>query len=183
MKLYITISGKAKAGKTLTANILKDELEKYGNKVAIVPFAGYLKYIAKQYYGWNGSKDEQSRTLLQQLGTEKVRPRHPNFWVDTVREFIEVFGNDFDYIISDDCRFGNEIEFSSHYNISHLSIKVNRVNYDSGLTEIQKNHPSERALDNYKFNVYLEAETGKENLEREVRTKLFLSPDYRHLFE
>lgn len=183
MKLYITISGKAKAGKTLTANILKDELEKYGNKVAIVPFAGYLKYIAKQYYGWDGTKSEESRTLLQQLGTEKTRTKWPDFWVVVVRDFIQFFGKDFDYIISDDARFANECEFSKHYDIPHLSIHVNRPNYDNGLTESQRNHPSETALDNYKFDVYLDAETGKENLEREIRTKLFLSPDYRHLFE
>lgn len=41
MKKIILISGKAENGKTTLANILKEKLESYGNKVVITRYALY----------------------------------------------------------------------------------------------------------------------------------------------
>ena len=60
----IMISGKAESGKDFTASILKEELEKKGRKILIVHYADYLKFIAKEYFGWDGVKDEKGRNIF-----------------------------------------------------------------------------------------------------------------------
>ena len=55
-----------------------------------------LKYIATQYFGSDGKKDEKGRHLLQWLGTEIFRTKNPNFWTDSVLDMIEVFEGDND---------------------------------------------------------------------------------------
>ena len=98
MKIYL-ISGKSGSGKDTFANYSKNFLEKQGKKVLIIHFADLVKYYSKQYYNWNGEKDEAGRTLLQQLGTDKMRSINPNYWARTVSEFIYMSDhfNDFDY--------------------------------------------------------------------------------------
>lgn len=56
----ITISGQARHGKNVTAEILKEKLIDKNQRVIIINYADYLKYLAKQYYGWNGEKNEKS---------------------------------------------------------------------------------------------------------------------------
>lgn len=163
----ITLSGYAMSGKDLSATILKENFELQGKKVLIIHYADYLKFIAKQYFEWDGNKDEKGRSLLQWLGTDKVRKTMPDFWVDIVIQLIRVFHNDFDYFIIPDSRFSNEITTMKE-NFDTLSIHVARLNFDNGLTEKQKNHPSEKALDGWKFDWYIKSETGKENLALEL---------------
>ena len=107
----ILISGKAEAGKTTAANYIKAVLESaYDQRVAIIPYGAYVKFTAKTVWGWDGKKDEAGRKLLQWWGTDVVRARKPNFWVDRVIEIAEQSKYYLDYLIVDDCRFPNEIE-------------------------------------------------------------------------
>lgn len=163
----ITISGYAMAGKDLSAIILKEKFEIFGKKVLIVHYADYLKFIAKQYYAWDGQKDERGRTLLQWLGTDKIRAIFPSFWVDAVVSLIKVFKSDYDFFLIPDARFVNELQTMKD-NFYGICINIVRPNFDSGLTEAQKNHPSEKALDGYAFDWEVVSETGKENLALEL---------------
>lgn len=61
MKKVICISGKAQHGKDTTATILKAALEGRNNKVLIFHYADLLKYLCKEYFGWNGEKDELNK--------------------------------------------------------------------------------------------------------------------------
>ena len=61
----VCISGLARAGKDTLASMLKDELEKNGSRVLITHFADLLKFIAKEFFKWNGEKDNEGRRLLQ----------------------------------------------------------------------------------------------------------------------
>jgi len=159
MSKIILISGKAESGKTTLSNMMKRDLEASGYRVTIISFASYLKNIAKEHFGWDGVKDDKGRTILQEVGTNKVRVRNPNFWVETVYNFIETFSDDFDYFISDDVRFPNEIEFFR--NLDVMAIRLHRVNHVSKLDGIQLQHPSETALDNYKdFDAHIYAHNG-----------------------
>jgi hypothetical protein len=169
MARVVVISGAAEHGKTAVANILKDILEADNKKCLIISFANYLKYICKTYYGWDGKKDENGRHILQYVGTDVVRKKNPNFWVKTVIDFIKVFEDDYDYFIIDDCRFKNEVNCFKDNGIQSLSIKVFRNNYKNHLTEEQRMHPSERDMDDYKFDYYIESESGIDNLSVEVR--------------
>lgn len=168
MSKIITISGHAENGKDLTATILKEKLEYEGYKVCIIHMADYLKYLARQFFNWDGQKDLKGRTLLQKLGTEKVRAINPTYWVDTVFEFIKVFNSDFQYFLIPDCRFKNEINTFKQNGFDTIALHIERLNYENSLTPEQRQHPSETALDNYKFDYYIKSISGTEFLEKEV---------------
>jgi len=155
----INFSGYARSGKDTSANMLKQKLEDRGYKVLHINYADYLKYIAKSYFGWDGTKSPEMRTLLQHLGTEKARSKDPDFWVDTVIRFVNVFGDDYDFVVIGDCRFSNEVLKWIYNDYDVYSVHVTRLNFDNGLTKEQKAHPSETSMDNFDFNYYIKAET------------------------
>jgi len=167
--IVVTISGKAEAGKDFTASILKEKLEAMGKKVLIVHYADYLKFLAKQYFGWDGTKSEEGRRILQWLGTDLVRNRQPDFWVDTVCRLLSVLYEDYDFALIPDCRFPNEIDKMKMCFTDTVSLRVGRLNHDNALTPQQRYHPSETALDNYEGIDYsFSAESGREFVEHEV---------------
>lgn len=147
----ITISGKATHGKDAAATMIKEELEQRGYKVVILHYADLLKHIAKTYYGWDGNKDEKGRSLLQYLGTEKVRSHKPDFWVHLSASIITTCLDDCDYVIIPDTRFPNEIQFWISADRLVECVKVVRPNAPVSLTPEQMAHPSETALDNFDF--------------------------------
>lgn len=142
------LSGKAQAGKDTSAIKMKEILEAEGNRVLITHYADLLKYICRQFFDWNGEKDDFGRTLLQKVGTDVVREQDPNFWVDFVAYILDLFPDEWDYVIIPDCRFPNEIDRLRNYHcLPTLHIRVVRPGFDNGLTREQKLHPSETALD------------------------------------
>jgi len=160
----ITLSGKAGHGKDLSAQILKEKLENNDNKVLILHYADLLKFYCKAYFGWDGVKDEKGRSILQWMGTEKVRAKDENFWVDSVIRLINVFEDDYDYFIIADCRFPSEINRLIECNFDVLTIKLDRINYKNNLTDEQRLHPSETALNNFEFDLELYIEEGIDKL-------------------
>ena len=173
MKQIFVISGYAFSGKDSTAQILKDNLD--GNSL-ILHFADYLKYIAKQYMGWNGLKDVSGRTLLQKLGTEKVRLelKKPLFWVENVCDVIEILQDDFDYFFVPDLRYINELHYpKARFPRKVTSIRVKRLNFQNGLTPEQRNHISERELENYPHDYYIQSESGLDYLEKAVKDFIY----------
>lgn len=149
----ITLSAKAQNGKDTTATILKQQLEEKGYKVLITHYADLLKYMCKTFFDWNGKKDEQGRSILQYVGTDVIRKQSPNFWVEFIASVLKLFPNEWDYVLIPDCRFPNEIEMMRDYGFNVTSIKIIRPNFNNGLTEEQNNHPSETALNDYKFDI------------------------------
>lgn len=155
MKKVILFSGKAEAGKTMAANYALNELMYLGYRAAIIPYAAYVKDTARLLFGWDGQKNVEGRQLLQWWGTDEVRNRDPDFWVETVQRLVYVSKDIFDYIIIDDCRFPNEID--SWDETPHISVRIERPGHINHLTSEQKNHISETALDDYKFDVTISA--------------------------
>ena len=161
----LTISGQAQHGKDFTADIIKELLMVDGQKVLIMHYADYLKYLCKKVYGWDGKKDDNGRTILQHVGTNKARTNNPNVWLNVVHETLLAIGDDFDVCLIPDTRFPNEIDLLYDYGWDNVkSLKLNRLNFENTLTEEQRNHPSETALNNYDFDFYLEYETGKDSV-------------------
>lgn len=146
LKIY-TISGKAQHGKDTFANILYEELTNKGHRVLLTHYADLLKFICKSLFNWDGQKDEKGRHILQYVGTDVVRKERPDYWVEFVIDMIDLFGENWDYVIIPDTRFPNEIDrLKGHYDkVEH--IRVVRPNFTSTLTEEQLKHPSETALD------------------------------------
>jgi hypothetical protein len=144
------ISAKARHGKDTAAAIMAEYLEKKGHKVLITHFADLLKYICKQFFGWNGDKDVAGRTLLQYVGTDVVTAKRPSYWADFLVDVLELFENEWDYVLIPDCRY--PLEFARmRAKFDTVILRVERPNFDNGLTEEQKNHASETKMDDYKF--------------------------------
>ena len=160
----LTISGKARHGKDTTANLIREWLLQHGYDAYIYHYADPVKMCATNYFGWNGQKDEVGRTLLQNVGTERARAKCENTWTDLAKQIIERVLYDADFVIIPDCRFPNEIEC---WEGEAISIHVERPDFESELTDEQKKHASETALDEYIFNYEIKART-LEDLENSV---------------
>jgi len=144
----ITISGHAQNGKDTTAKILKEILEDGGYKVLITHYADLLKYICRAFFDWDGNKDEEGRTLLQYVGTDVVRNNEPDFWVNFIVKILKLFDGNWDYVLIPDCRFPNECNVLRENGFETILLKVIRSGFESPLTEEQRKHPSETAMDN-----------------------------------
>ena len=144
----ILISGSARFGKDSTAFMMKELLEKQKNKVLIIHYADNLKLFAKTYFGWSGQKDQKGRELLQWLGTDVVRKNYEDTWVDMIVALLKGIKTLYDYVIIPDVRFPNEIDKMCD-NFNCITVRVIRPDFDNGLTDEQKNHPSETALKDY----------------------------------
>lgn len=165
----ICISGKAQHGKDTTANILKECLEERGNRVLVTHYADLLKYICRTYFGWDGNKDEKGRQILQYVGTDVIRKKSPDYWVDFEAEFLDLFEDEWDWVLIPDTRFPNEIDIMREkFDAVHL--RVTRPNFVSSLTAEQQNHPSETALDEYFSDYYIENSGDIDELRETVNT-------------
>lgn len=144
----IGISGPAGAGKDTFGQMLHEELIKLGFHGVITHYADPLKYILKQYFDWNGEKDEAGRHLLQTVGTNIVRQKDPDFWVDFQIKMATFFGEQWDYMIIPDVRFYNEVFkwIESKYDCMFIGIKRD---FKSALTEDQASHISETELNDF----------------------------------
>lgn len=150
MKIF-TISGFAQHGKDTFALFAKEALESKGHKVLITHYGDLLKYTCKTFFNWNGEKDLAGRNLLQKIGTDNIRAKYPGFWVEYVGKILSIFINEWDYVLIPDTRFPNEVERLINFGLDVETFRINRPNFDNELTEEQKNHLSEIALNNYKF--------------------------------
>ena len=134
-------------------------MENLGKNVLIIHYAYFLKVLCRDFFGWDGNKDSVGRTILQVVGTDKGRYRNPNVWVNMTIEFIKAFGQDYDYILIPDCRFRNELDRLKKEKFDVFTLWVHRKEFDNGLTEDQKNHPSETGLLDYKFDHVISVES------------------------
>lgn len=144
----ICISGKARHGKDTAAQIIKNYLDGSDKSSIILHYADLLKFMCKQLFKWDGNKDEKGRQLLQYVGTDVIRAKDPDFWVSYLVSIAQLFEDNWEYMIIPDCRFPNEIEEFKEWAFPVTHIKVVRDGFESNLTEEQKKHPSETALDN-----------------------------------
>lgn len=145
------ISGKAKHGKDTFSAYLKEVYEKKGKKVIITQLAKYLKYYAKEMTGWDLSEETKPRQFLQQLGTNVIRQqlKKDYLFINRMIEDIDIFSYFFDVIIISDVRLKKEILDIKAAYPEAIAIKMDRVDFDNGLTEEQKKHPTEIDLDDF----------------------------------
>ena len=144
-KIYM-ISGKAGTGKNTISSIIK---EFYGDNAIEISFSYYIKDYAKRISNWDGSEDTKPRELLQQLGIELVRNNiDPMFFINRTLQDIKVFSYFYDVIIISGGRLVEELETIKKNYPNSISIGV-ISNNENKLTESEKNHFTEVALDNY----------------------------------
>lgn len=147
----ICISGKAGHGKDTFGQYLYEDLISLNKSARIFHFADLVKFICKQYFDWNGEKDEAGRHLLQYIGTDVIRNQNENYWVDFIINLLTMLDGTWDYIVIPDCRFPNEADRFKDSIFKTYIVRVNRPDYVSTLTEEQQKHTSETAMDNYDF--------------------------------
>lgn len=179
MKGTIIISGKSGSGKDMMAQFMKEELAKHGKKTLVIHYADAVKWFCRDFLDWDGNKDEVGRTLLQMVGTDIVRARHPNFWTGIVVGLIQAFEptSNFDVAIIPDARFPNEVDISLENLKNSVSVRIERtINGEPWinpvLTEDQRNHPSETSLDCFAFDYVVHNDEGLETLRESAITIL-----------
>jgi dephospho-CoA kinase len=180
MNNTILISGKAGSGKDTVAQFMKEELEKHGKKVLIIKYGDAVKWVLRDYFNWDGQKDIVGRTLLQRIGTDVVRAKHPNYWTAIVVGLLQCFEpyNDFDIALVPDARFPNEVDIALQELQNCVSVRVERRNEDgsewinTALTEEQRQHPSETSLDHYAFDYVIHNDEGLDTLRESAETVL-----------
>lgn len=152
--IIILISGKVESGKDTFYEIAKEYL-KY-NRCSRYAFGDNIKRIALKLT-WDGKKDQKGRKLLQWLG-RIARTYNPSVWVELLcKDLIYDYENSIilpnSIVFVTDCRYLNEIEslkkVSRERNWECYSIRINRPNYVSRLTQKQLRDITELALDNY----------------------------------
>ena len=161
----LCISGKAGHGKDTSANYIKNSLEKLGNRVLITHYGDLVKYVCKNFFNWDGKKDLTGRTLLQHIGTDIIRKEEPSYWVNFIIGIIKFFPNEWDYILIPDCRFPDEYEMLIENNMLAYLLRIERTGFMNSLTETQRNHISETALDDYPNDFVIYNDSGLEELE------------------
>ena len=120
----IILTGKAQSGKSLTANIIKKNLEKQNKKTVIISYAKYLKDYAKEITNWNGNEKTKPREFLQQIGVELIKNQiDENMLINRIKEDIKVYEYFFDVIIISDARFKSEIENIKNKNTVVIKIE------------------------------------------------------------
>ena len=148
--IYI-IGGKAKHGKDTFSAYLKKVYENHGKKVIITQLAKYIKYYAREMTGWDLSEETKPREFLQQLGTGVIRQKlkKDDLFIKRMIDDIEIFSYFYDVIIISDVRLKKEIYDLKKAYPNIKVIHIVRPDFDNGLTEEQKNHPTEKDLDDF----------------------------------
>jgi DNA polymerase III delta prime subunit len=108
--IALLFSARAGCGKTTSALYLNDKLSIEFNCI-VANFAGSLKSLARDGFGWDGLKDQRGRKLLQEVG-QIGRNYNPNLWVARTLARIENYpGYPFEFVLVDDWRFPNEVDY------------------------------------------------------------------------
>lgn len=146
--LIFVLSGKAKSGKNLIADKIKNY---YKNKRCIqISYAFYLKNYVKNIYGWSGSEEDKPRELLQKIGIDLIKNKiDSNLLIRRVCEDIKIYSYFYDIIIITDARLKDEIEIPKRLFNNVVTIRIDSIYYDKKMTIEQMNHITETNLDNY----------------------------------
>ena len=162
------ISAKARHGKDTAAAMMAEYLESKGKKVLITHYADLLKFVCKNFFGWNGDKDEAGRTLLQHIGTDVIGAQQPEYWAKFIVDILKFFKDEWDFVLIPDCRYPVEVS-TMEDNFDTVVLRVERPGFESNLTEEQKKHASEIMMDDYPFDATLYNDSDLATFEDKVR--------------
>lgn len=144
----VGIGHKARQGKDSLAReivILAGRRGLYAKQMA---FADALRALARAL-----GMEKKDPYVLQALGTDVCRRIDINFWVNILIDNLQEQYEGTDLIVITDVRFENEAK-ALHEAFGAMLVKLERLNAD-GSSYIAKdrdpNHPSEIALNDYKF--------------------------------
>lgn len=168
-KIYL-LSGKARHGKDTAASFLKKFYEEDGKKVIFSRAGKYIRFYAMEMTDWDGSEETKPRQLLQELGTEVIRNKldKAEMFIERQLDDIEIYSYFYDAIIVPDIRLPREIESVKEKFDNVVTIKINRINFETELTGLQQKHATETALDNYTDYDYVVINDTLEQYEKDI---------------
>jgi hypothetical protein len=145
--MRISFSGQAGSGKDFAAKYLK-----FRHGGAILKFAEPLKKIAGHIQSELGLPREKDRQLLQLLGTDWGRNKDKDLWVNKFGDYYDLYLlNHNTNLYVTDTRFPNEAEYLRERGFITVSILRDDLEHDDDW----RNHESETALNDYKFDYYI----------------------------
>jgi hypothetical protein len=131
---------------------------------------GKGKWLYGAVVQWEQLKLKEKMEMLDDVKRMiKIRKQNPDYWVGFISEFLKLFPNEWDYVLIPDTRFPNEIQRMIDDGFSVFSVRVNRTDFESKLTYEQKNHISEIALDDYKFDYTINTISDLEVLKKKLK--------------
>lgn len=148
MKIFM-ISGKARSGKDTFGDALERVLSK-DYKVCRLSIGAYIKFYAEKYFGWDGKDETKPRELLQMLGTEIIRKQiDPKFHINRLIQDIKVLSYFYDVFIISDVREPLEVLSVKDCYGSVTVINMVRPDFVNELSDKQRSHYTEVAMDDY----------------------------------
>ncbi len=170
MRLYL-ISGRARNGKDTMSQMMQQEYEILGKRVCFIQLMRPLKWLLKDYFGWDGSEETKPREKLQKMGTELIRQElgMPYYFIDRLTENIHILEKYYDVFLVTDVRLPLEIETLKERFPGSISINIIRKEYESSLSQEEQVHYTEVALADYKNFDYEVINESLEGLKKEVK--------------
>jgi len=161
MIYYIGIAGKAGTGKDTVADGLLDTLKHFNSCAIKIPLAYEVKKMAMAIWGFTNeevykTKPPHIREKLQWLGTELIRTRDPDFWINQLvknaKEHQIGCGKFPLFVLVPDIRFPNE---ATYFHQRGIVVKITRDNPASAqaLDSRALGHESELSVDLIKDDV------------------------------
>lgn len=171
--VILLVSGKAGTGKTRACKELTEYVDTLGYlDFTTMHFAGELKTLAREKFGWDGIKNKKGRRLLQEIG-KTGRNYDEDIWAKYLLAKIQQNPGMYDFVFVDDWRFPNEGKYLAEN--SNFDVVTLRLHAPS--REILKGTPeyldaSETALsdnfEDYDYNI------SNEGTEEELKRNLAL---------
>lgn len=167
----LILSGKARSGKDEVAKIISNYYRI--KKVKKLSYAYYLKQYVKKISNWQGNEEDKPRDLLQFIGIDLIKNKINNkLLINRVIEDIKVYSYFYDIIIITDARLVDEIEDIKKNYPKAISIRIN-CKLNNNLTIDQKNHITEKGLDDYNnFDYIIDNDMNYDNLKNSVNEVL-----------
>lgn len=162
----ILIAGQAGSGKTYLGEKIVSFAETQGMQAVQTEFSKYLKLYAKEILEYDEKKTDKPRKFLQDIGSfirEDLEDEH--FFTRRMLEDFRIYEKFYDLVVISDVRMKTEIEDlkKSKYN-NITTIKVINKHSKYNLTIDEKNHITEKELENVNAFDYIIENEGDEEL-------------------
>lgn len=148
MRVFV-IGGKAGAGKSTLAKLIKEYYDLKDEKSVITEYSKYVKLLASEMIGWD-KKSDKPRAFLQDLGQDMRKILGANVFIDRMKEDITMYQKYFNNVIISDARLIPEITLMKTKYANCYTIHLLNDN-DNTLTDAEKKHVTEVEFDNYEY--------------------------------
>lgn len=165
----ILLGGKANSGKDSSAEMMAKYYRSRGLDVVNIQIAYYIKMYAKNIAKWDGDNETKPRQLLQDLGTELIRKQIDEyFFIKRILQDIDIYSRYFDVITISDGRLPEEFASIKLAYPETVTVHVTRPDYNSHLTKKQKEHLTEKFVDEIEYDYDIVNDGTLEDLDKKV---------------